>query len=345
MTRTLAHVSLALALPAVVLTGCLTEPDAELGTTAQAASKCPSWGCGENSPVMGPWEFHELDEAGSPNSVGVRVIDLVKNGVSYHPDVIGDQLYGRKVGMPVLTGAGLIGAYFQVATSDGATYQIQIKNVSNVTTFWLGPQETIETYELLYYRPRYMTRPEPLCKNPPSRWDGENRPWPRTLEAILYTGDRYDADSKEVTADSYSEAGTWFNIGCAGSALAKLHLNRHTTAAMTSSYATGWMQRQALLKMYVSDVCGTGEAFTKQGTPLHWTNAWQWVSLVGNESSYEGLWDHDGAICIDHHRLEADPEFADGIKASCPNLPKCTAIIPGFPNVWAPGAYLLTANP
>jgi hypothetical protein len=32
----------------------------------------------------------------------------------------------------------------------------------------------------------------------------------------------------------------------------------------------GSAQRQTMLKMYTSDVCDTGQAFTKQGTRLRW---------------------------------------------------------------------------
>jgi hypothetical protein len=158
----------------------------------------------------------------------------------------------------------------------------------------------------------------------------------------------------EVTAANYSDAGDWFNIGCAGSALAKLHLNRHTTAGSDSTHQTSLLRRQAMLKMYVADVCGNGFASTKQGTPLVWENNTipPWQTLPGAVSAMEGAWGPFGMICMDHHRLENDPDWsvAGGIKdqivAACGSLPDpCAGNYAGWPNVFPSGSYLKTAIP
>src|SRR5207244_847632 len=111
--------------------------------------------------------------------------------------VVGARLYGKdSVGNIVLSGPALTGAYFLVSTPTG-WYRINITRVNNDVTYWIGPASTIETYELTYTSiGQAVTHEGPLCKNPPNREDGEGRPWNETLEAILYTGDRYDAATK-----------------------------------------------------------------------------------------------------------------------------------------------------
>jgi hypothetical protein len=203
--------------------------------------------------------------------------------------------------------------------------------------FWLGPKERIETYRLVYTAPDTPGE-TPLCNDPPDDGGSGTPPWQRPLEAILYTGDRYDALQKRVIVDRESRG--WFNIACAGSVLAKLHLTRHTTAGSNDDYATSQAQRQAMLKMYVSDVCGTGHAWTKKGTPLHWTNNRGWGDLDGNEFAHEALWDENGAVCLDVHRLGTLYDNPDGFRGEC-SIPACPS---PEDRVWQ-ATYLSSAVP
>lgn len=326
-----------------VLAACV-ESEAELGSETQESIACPKWGCGENSPIMGPFGFHELDTAGTANAEGVRVLGLKLGSVTYQPRIInGSQLIGfDPIGGGTISGTQLTNAYLSVWGPDGP-YKITIKKVtpqaSSFTKFWIGPATQIETYELLYNKVN-STDPLPLCNNPPERTSGEGsgRVWARPLEAILYTGDRYDADRKLVTASSYRGSGTWFNIACAGSALAKLHLTRHTTAGTVAGFVSSAAQRQSMLKMYVSDLCGRGVAFTKKGTPLHWENTPGWSLLDGAELAHESMWTSSGALCLDTHR-RFDEYLAD-IHAECTAaghpLPPCDG------ESAPPGSYYLT---
>lgn len=335
--------SLATVVSALMLAGCV-ESETEIGTEAQEITKCEFWGCGQNSPKMKTWDFWELEEYGQPNNVGLRLLGLKKGGVTYHANVVGAKLYGTAPGMPMLQGSALAGSHFDLLDPDGAYWQIQIKHVSNNSQFWMGPPTPIETYELLYLKTGSSTHPEPLCKNPPERLDGEGRIWGSTVEAVLFTGDRYDERSKTVTATDPRTAGNWFNIGCAGSVLAKLHYNRHTFAGTIPGFATSLAQRQAMLKMYVSDVCNTGEAFTVMGTKLHWANVTGWAHLTGAEPTHEAFWNADGAMCLDVHRLASDPVIAQDLFATCGQMPACDTLS-GYPGGWPPGALFETANP
>lgn len=336
---------------ALALVACVDDPETALGTATQLS--CPKWGCGENSPLMGPYEEHEYDASGAQvNSEGSRVVALVQGGQAYEPRIVGgSQLIGVQPDGSVISGAGLTNAYFLISTPTGP-YKIIIKKVtpraSSQVRFWIGPQTQIETYELMYlFAGRGpATHPEPLCHNPPERDAGEGSPtrmWNAPLEAILYSGDRYDADEHTVTASSYPASGPWFNIACAGSALAKLHLTRHTTAGSLSTHPSTAAQRQAMLRMYVSDLCGTGASFTEQGTPLHWTNSKGWSQLTGMEFAPEALWNENGALCLDTHRRGT--QYMADIVAECPmlDLNPCPPTPPG--GALPLGAYLRSAVP
>ena len=47
-------------------------------------------------------------------------------------------------------------------------------------------------------------------------------------EAITFEGDHYDAEHKRVTGTKFKDG--WFNFACAGTAVAKMHMLRHTRA-------------------------------------------------------------------------------------------------------------------
>lgn len=334
-----------LSLSTVSLAACLTdEAETELGTEAQEIIGCPKWGCGENTPNMDTWKFHELHEGGAANLEGISIIEMRKGSNVYHPDVVGAQLFAVAQNGSTLSGAQLINSYLVVDTPSGV-FNIHIRNVHNDVTFWVAPGASgaIETYELTYDDPDLANDERPLCANPPSRYAGQGNFWQRPIEAVLFTGDRYDVDAKTVTAASYAAAGNWFNIGCAGSVQAKLHHNRHTTAGATSVHNATQARRQAMLKMYVSDVCNTGHAFTIAGTPLHWTNPAGWMQLTGMEQSKEAFWGPSGALCLETHRLEST--FGAQIDATCPSTPTCSSLLPTWPNGWLRGAYILSANP
>lgn len=342
----------------IAAAACASEPALE--TRAAAIDEgCKEWGCNENSPVMGPWHFHELNIHGVPNDKGIVLLDFQKDGVSYHPQIInGSQLIATRSvqGAPgetstgettlseTLAGPDLVGGYFQVQTPvgdhPGAVYQIKIVHATPLTMsnvrFWQGQDDQIETYELAYSRPD-IAEETPLCNSPPDSVPEQER-----IEAILYTGDRYDSENKLVTASSYADSAGWFNIACGGSALAKLHLNRRTTAGSAPGYITTWKERQALLKMYVSDLCGTGHAWTRKGTPLHWIDSLQRGDLDGTEYAHESLWNEKGALCLDVHRLGAlYDNDDDGFRHEC-QLDPCGALPATAP---APDAYLLSAVP
>jgi hypothetical protein len=331
------------------LAACVVEEEDVTSEASQTLMGCPWWGCNENSPVMGPYNFHEGNVYGLENSARVRFLNFQIGGQIYEPRIInGSQLIAVSSGGTVVSGVNLTNGWFNVWTPSGM-YRIIVKHVNPAavsgTQFWLGPATGIETYELSYTGPGSTS--DRLCKNPPNGRlaNDNNNTIPAPLEAILFTGDRYDVDTKRVSAVGYSATNGWFNIACAGSALAKLHLNRHTTAGTTAGYFATQPERTAMLKMYVSDVCGTGKAFTQAGVPLHWENAQGWDTLTGFETKFEAIWTANGAACLDTHRLGA--LFMSDITADCGGAsmlpPPCNGSVAS--PVFGLGEYFATAIP
>ena len=250
--------------PSLLALAACTDP-VETGHAQQAVGGCPMWGCTGNSPVIGPYELHELDLAGAANAEGVSLDGITL--ANAHVDVAfkgGDRIYAIDHNNNTIEGAGLNGLTFHLhsPTDDFVLVVTQVTpKATSSTRFWLGTPDRVETYELKFGYANHVGDLRPVCRNPPG---AETAPggeqWPNRFEAVLFTGDRYDGKKKVVTAASYEESRNWFNIGCAGSVLAKLHLNRHTTAGSDQDHKTHREERQALLKMYTGDFCGEGHA-------------------------------------------------------------------------------------
>lgn len=341
-----------LALPfALALAACVEAPETgveEAAVKTVSGDPCPVLGCSNNSAFLGPTEFHELSEVPTDaNREGFHLRGMVKNGVTWSVDVTGTVLTGYRFtfvgGLLVyqqLAGANLKDAELIVENDDGRSYLIRIVNASTVQKLWqpAGTTAAVNTYELKWKQVGgASTDYVPVCKNPPNR-ELEDGPLQTLTEAILFTGDRYDTDKLTVTAINPTEAGRWFNIGCAGSVLAKLALNRHTYATMSSDVTTSRAQRQAMLKMYTSDICGTGDALTVSGTPLRW---WSKTGLQNKAIvtySREALWNDGGAICLDVHRLHGTPEgdsMYKQIEAACETVGRrVPAPCADPPSVW-----------
>ncbi len=313
---------------------------------------CPKTGCGTNSPFLGPTEFHELEETGtSANAEGFRLLRMEKLGVVYRPHVSGAVLTGIIGRNVVLRGQGLVGAELMISNDrTNEQFGIKIVHVSNDQTFWKpddnGALGHIETYEL-QWRPIGGTY-KPVCTNPPGRMDpdGPNALWNRPIEAILFTGDRYDTSTLSVTATTLGGSLNWFNVACSGNVMSKLFLNRHTDASQTPNFPTSLEQRQAMLKMYTSDLCGTGQAFTVQGTPLHWVSSAGWSNASTDYAHMEALWNSQGAVCLDTHRLHLSAnDMTFQYTAACGTLlPPCTTSN-GTATFTSTGAYLRTSSP
>lgn len=342
MTRSLLAAALSLTVVA-----CAAPDDVD--TTASAViggdgSKCGVLGCSSNSAYLGPTEFHELDETGvTPNDEGFRIKSFKKNGISYRLDVTGTTLSGWTFNIfllqwqKTLWGSALAGADIEVENVDtNDTFLIKIDRVL-AQPLWQAPSQTIEAYELLWYGLGYVR--QPVCANPTAYKDGD--PLPASgFEAILFTGDRFNREDLTVTATTPRAAGPWFNIACANNAMFKMAAHRYVDATMTSNHITTWAMRQAMLKMYTSDIWGIGEAITKNGTALYWVEIGGLWHSKTPYSTLEARWDEHGARCLDVHRLHgSNDDMDEQIKALGGGvMPPSCASVPA-------GGYFTTYSP
>lgn len=328
------RLSLAALLP--LFAGCLESPDLSVETSA--ISSCPKWGCNENSPLMDiVGYFHELHPGGIPNAQEMSVLDyrFEPDGKVYHPRLVdGARLVVDYFDAPTnqtvtFSGHELEGGWFEIQSPSGI-HKLIVEHVTpqseSAVTFWVGATTRIETYRLTYLNPGDSLggKKQELCNHAPpqdkSGTVGEGT-WLNAYEAFFFTGDRYDADHKLVTA--IDDTSGFFNIACAGSALAKIHLNRHTSLGSPGpgGVIPSQARRQAMLKMYVSDVCGTGSAWTLKGTPLRFSDSAGWFHLPAIPLQHEAYWRENGATCLDEHRLGT--MFETQIHNQCPRLPTC----------------------
>lgn len=249
--------------------------------------------------------FHELNLNGLPNQVGLSIVRVERDRASYVLQISGTSITARPGDsrLPALAGGGLVGLKLHLRDATGAESVIEFAG-TGTTPYWAGPTEPVPTYTLTYTSATHSD-PQPLCTA-------------NSNDAIIFAGDRYDAEHKTVTATGDAAAG-WFNIACSGTALAKLHLTRHTEASQIVK--TTAIERQAMLKMFTADVCGDGTSFTVHGQPLLWADANHLTAFDQPAATLEAVWTERGAVCLDTPRR---PELAAAIAAHCGPLPRCT---------------------
>lgn len=322
------------------------------GLLARAArAACGKLECGSNSPYLAQYNFHELNFDGLPNDEGLIVTGLESPLVWWtqlFPRVEADHLTAvDAAGTTWLHGAMLAGAKITVIDSaaEPRKYEMLIQAVYGGFDLWVDPDgEVLESYKLAWKEVGAPVQDlRPLCTLPPPQMIGDGQEWyPDPDGTILFTGDRYSAEKKVVyDVDPHSTAG-WVNWACPGGALYKMFMTRHTTKSANAAHESDAFQRTAMLKMYVSDVCGDGRTFTKQGTPLHWTNEKDWGYVTWTEYDTEAYWGADGALCLNVHRLGS--LYINDIQAACA-LPTCDALFPDAPGTWPEKAYVVSRLP
>lgn len=266
---------------------------------------CSTWDCNKNHPVLTGFPVPELHEGGEPTEDDVRIVSFEKNGVPYHFDVTAGQIRGLDApgGNALLTNGNVIGSVITV-TNDVRTWEIRIAGYTYALQYWYG-DGWVWAYHLEYRQiSPYDTAVDDLCNEPPSL--GAEPGWPMGFEtyAILIDDERYDREKIKVEEDDVDAEG-WFNIACAGTALAKMVLLHADPNETTGNYPTTKAQRTATLKMLTGDYFGTGYSFTEAGQDLWWTSEMGWHALVPpqNPDDPEAIWTDTGARCLTTPRL------------------------------------------
>jgi hypothetical protein len=342
-----------LSLLAAGMLGCAEVPEVQLDTTEQAVIDCDPWICGSNSPIVDTYRFHELNLRGLANDQGFSVVSLWRAGMNYQLAVEYGRIIGR-AGSLQIQGASLQGAQIRIRhNATGRIFPILINAVGTVPTFARlgGTQRVLETYELEW---AYMNGDAPptgwrnICSHIPARSSPDVLGM-TVSHALVFEGERIDRDEKTI------EPGidpSWFNIGCAGHALAKLAINGHTEAAkQTYGFQTTIPERQAFLKMLAGDYCGTGEVFTVAGQPLQWMDwhGYTQYTMAPANLALEARWGPNGATCLDVPRVDANPTqlgafyFQNGAKAQI--MATCAIPSCAFGPTSFDGKTLVSANP
>jgi hypothetical protein len=260
--------------------------------------------CGSNSPEIDERGFHELNVRGLENDAGFRLVSVSRAGVKYRMAVVGGEirLYPLSGGS-ALEGTSVQGAILEVRNDDAnTTYQLRIADVLK-TTSWArldGATKSVRTYLLDWQIVGAgWTYWKKVCQSsgadPLLGMD--------EYHSVVFEGDRIDASAKAVLGRDLD----WFNIGCAGHTLAKLHLTGHTEGARALGFTTTIDERTTMLKMLSADYCGTGKPFTVAGVPLTWRDDRGWMAFVPSSATIEARWTSGGVACLNEPRLEANP--------------------------------------
>lgn len=358
MNRTMIMVGVAGAFAA-----CVTTDD--VGSTSAALDiipRCPRHGCDTNAATIGDGIlFDELDLSGQPSAGGVRIGGaILRDHTSVTLGVQGDRLVAFEVGDPLRpphTGDNLDGMMIWLFHGKGPgepeevfwlRIRVLLAQTTDAQTFWAGAQVGIETYDVAAWRSGHRPFVPDDLKVPVDfditvcRGELLESNWASAAihTALLYQGDHLDARYRNVTAPA---SRTLFNLACMGTAMAKLHLLRHTDASNHGGvYPTDFGQRTAMLKMLNADYCGTGESFTIDGHPLRWQDSTGYMQpaldldpLMGEIETIEAIWGPTGAQCLDRPRHYKYRE----IMARCP-LPAC-----GDVSDWSARGHVISANP
>ena len=300
-------------------------PDTQTGSQAIGGG-CDEFMCGTNSPqidMFGFWDLAvppSLSIAGAPNKVGMQVRGFYKGGGWYLPRVSAGRLYATPTTSvapynTTLTGAALVGGMFYIQLAQRA-FLVSVDAVGAVDSWaqTAGKAKVVlESYELNWSElfsggtTRFGGN---LCTHPPSKDnpDAMGMVGATAYHTLLFEGDRIDAAHK---LDLGVERG-WFNLGCAGSALAKLALTGHTQGAYAAgTFQTTVSQRTTMLKMLTADYCGDGTPYTVGGQWLNWRDDNGTMQLLalqqGKTAKFEARWKETGAACLNTPRVDARP--------------------------------------
>jgi hypothetical protein len=326
---------------------------------------CPDAGCGENSPVIDALGFHELSLLGLANKQGYWILpakapaQIVKGLASYDLNVVNGFITGSRNNVTMLSGSGLRGATIKVQRGP-KTFTLKIADVRSMQYFtW--PRSAIETYRL-EWAPDKDDHFVNLCAGIPllldegldHGGDGETDPAHAELmnmtvwEAVVFEGDRIDTAKKTMSQVASAANDKWFNIGCATSAPAKLLLTHHTIHSQAPQLRA-WEQRQAMLKMYVADYCGTGDSFTVARQKLVWQSTS--VLYLFPPWKLEARWTEAGAKCLNNPRMLYPstplgpvyfPDIYDALNAAGCHPPSCS---PNLDPQDLGGADRVSSNP
>ncbi len=320
--------------------------------------KCPPNICGMNSGDLSDGGFfYDLNLDGLANDDGYSLTSVRKGSALYDLEVddgrLTATLFFGMVGSPhTLSGTGLAGAELRlkkVSETGVVSYRsLFIDSVSRVTDYWARRTDGVATPKIETYKFRMQLDSglgAYLCQNGATFVDPSSpvRAMPEH-HALVFEGERIDVETLTLAPTTNSR---WFNIGCAETALAKMHLNGHTKASKSVGFTSTIAERQTMLKMLTADYCGTGNSFTVSGQRLRWSDDRGTMTIAPSVTKVmEARWDEHGAVCLNTPRVDAHPtdasreEFEWGARLEIDH--ECTIPACGWTNVTP---HLVSWNP
>jgi hypothetical protein len=267
---------------------------------------CPTGDCPPNSPVVNgfPINGFSKESAGVCNAAGVQLIPHslrgghCGDGAELGLDPSGTRLVGTRQGQVVCAGEELTGASFLVRSYARDTQSFAITNVRQIAML-----DHVHQYEGYRIETDGASACEPATALRVRRQLGlvpENQappaPLPRPVGyqfgphddlVIAVDGPLYDREDRVVPGSRDH----WFNLACAGDALAKRTLYNLYSASDDA-------RNETALRMLTANYCG--RPYTVPGIEL----AWATTPEDGKTAQHqEALWQGGQAICLDTPRL------------------------------------------
>jgi len=299
--------ALALGGSALLLAGCLIEPDeavpAESETTAEInePNGISMNGISMNGISMNGISLNGISLNGiSLNGISVNGISL--NGVS----VANTQLQGVKSTGGTVTGAAMVGATLDGVLPSGATIALHIDG----TALLPAPNADVRVYTISYAT---TSGQKPLCVSP----TGAN-------EALLLPG------TWNLTTVRHQPDTNRFSVSCRGATFAKCVELGYKADNVIDTY------HQACVRALRADYCGDGVSHTIDGTQI---NIYDRLNIQKDTQVWavESNWTPEGANCINKNRL--------GTAMTTPTVPQCMAskaTLPCPTGPWGPGVLIRT---
>ncbi len=314
--------------------GCAMEPsEPAQAAVTQGIRECPEDTCGSNSPKIETEGFHELNVKGLPNDQNMRLTSAKLGRTAVEIFVDKGRLYAVTPQGLRRSGVQLIGLRLLLdATLKDSVIPYELEVVGYRDLPYPVPLKSTDSTGA--YIVEYVDRDgqrRNLCA--PRSGGSQDLPYDEALgmqprEVLLFEGDRINTETMSI--DPAIDR-SWINLGCYGHTLAKLHLTRNSTASKALAYGHDLDHRQATLKMFVGDYCGTGRPFTVSGQPISWRDDTGVMEFYGAPFSLDARWDARGAACMVEPRMlypattegaRKFPNIVNQISAEC-SVPIC----------------------
>ncbi len=374
------------------VTACVPPPEPATSQTSAYYLDCGEFACGQNGALLAGVPFYGLWLTGDENEEHVSYHryapswDAIPSGPFRQLDVDGGRLRVWAAGDWRYGPLWLEGGILEVALS-GKVFYVKIAKVNSGIAsgtdagepFWTrdgiaGPDDlNAESYQLQWADPKgpLDTDGEPRFEDVCPHRTLPSDLWHNQIDAVIFEGEKYDLETKEIKSAPTEIGKAWFNIACAGSSPAKQYLMRRTTAsAVPPTYvSTIDNDRQAMLRALAAEYCGNGVNFTRTGRRLRiqdhlpFSDGQGWLpredpfgftddQLDDGTAILEAVWDAHGAVCLQTPRLliwdppvGSDPEIEKHIREDCKERPpKCTDLS-WYPTAWTRHGQLRTAIP